>query len=406
MSTRRDPECGTNKGEAGRTSRLLHHPVPPQAKSPLPPGEGQGEGRPNRGLARGLWRSAALITLLFAASGARGQDAAPAGAPPVRLYVLADTVALGEAFEVAVAADRTSGVQALFPEVPRDRTAESGPLLALGDAEATALRRLPPLARGQARTDSVVYTALAFAADSARVGPLVVRLVSGTDTTVAESNAALVRVRRLTPGPDAPPRSGPGPFAFPSAAPVWTVLGVLAALVAALVGWGLWRALRKPRRVRQRPAALPYPEVAARLDALAARPPSPETAQAWFVELSDALRTYLRRRHGVATRERTTREIDRDLARALPPEARQALRGALRVADRVKFADLRPGPEASGDALARAREGVETAEAHARARAAEAARAPTGDGAAQPPPAAPGPDPPPPEASERDIPAG
>ena len=285
-----------------------------------------------------------------------------------------------------MAAEHAPGVQVLFPEVPRDRPAETAPLLALGDAEATGVRRLAPLARGSVRVDSAVYRARAFAADSARVGPLAVRFVRGADTTLVQSPSALVRVQRLTPGPDAEPEPPPEPLAFPSATPALVAFGVLGALLAALVGWGLWRAYRRPRRQRPRPAALPYPEATARLDALAGSPPTPETAQVWFTELSDALRLYLRRRHGIATAERTTREIDRDLARALPPAARAALRGALRVADQVKFADLRPGPEASRDALARAREGLNAAERHARERdAAQAAQAAADARAAKPP---------------------
>ncbi|MEL6614343.1 MAG: hypothetical protein AAFQ43_01320 [Bacteroidota bacterium] len=319
-----------------------------------------------RGPRRDLWRVAVACALLLCASGARGQSTAggPDAAPSVRLYVLADTVALGEAFDVAVAADHAPGVQTLFPEVPRDRTAERGPLLALGDAEATDMQRFAPIARGGVQTDSAVYRALAFAADSARVSLSVGFASGGGDTLTVASNTALVRVERLTPGPEAEPEPMGPPFEFPSPVPVMILLGTLALAVAAAVGWGLWRLWRRTPRTQRTPRALPYPEAIARLDALAADPPTPEASQAWFVELSDALRTYLERRLDVRAMERTTREIDADLASRLPDEARAALRGALRVADRVKFADLRPGPEASGDALARAREGIEASEAH------------------------------------------
>lgn len=322
----------------------------------------------------GLWRSVAAAVVLLCASGARGQD--------VRLYVLADTVALGEAFDVAVAADHAEGVQALFPDIPRDRTAESGPLARLGDAEATDRIRFAPITRGGVWTDSVVYRALAFAADTARVS-VDVRFTSGADTLTVASNSALVAVERLTPGPDAEPEPMGPPFEFPSPVPVMILLGTLAALVAVLTGWGLWRLWRRSPREARTPRALPYPEAIARLDALVATPPTPEASQAWFVELSDSLRTYLERRLGVPAKERTTREIDGDLASRLPDDARAALRGALRVADRVKFADLRPGPEASGDALARAREGVEGAEAYIVAQEEAARRAAEAEEAAR-----------------------
>ena len=329
---------------------------------------------PSPAVVRGLW---SIVLLLVLASGARGQSAAPR-VPEVRLYVLADTVALGEAFEIAVAADHAPGVQALFPDVPRDQTAESGPLLVLGGAEATDIRRFAPEASGGFRTDSVVYRALAFAADSARIGPLAVRFATGADTVTVASGVGLVRVRRLVPGPEAEPEPPAEPFPFPSPTPVWILLGALGLAVAALAGWGLWRLLRRPKRQGLAPRPLPYPEALARLDALGASLPSPEASQAWFVALADAVRTYLERRLRMPALEQTTRETDDALQDRVPDDARQAIRGVLRVCDRVKFADLRPGADAAGDALQRAREAVEAVEAHlaaqeAAARAAEAA---------------------------------
>ena len=318
----------------------------------------------------GLWRQrlsvvrglGAVVMLLVLASGARSQSAAPR-TPAVRLYVLADTVALGEAFEVAVAADHAPGVQALFPEVPRGQTAESGPLLALGDAEVTDLRRFAPEASGGLRTDSVVYSALAFAADSARVGPLAVRFATGADTVTVASGVGLVRVRRLVPGPEAEPEPPAEPFPFPSPTPVWILLGVIALAAAALVGWGLWRLLRKPKR-----------------QALAPRPsPTPRPSLAWM-HSAPRCRRQRRRRPGSSswrmrcgrtwsggcTYPRWSRRLARPTTRSRTGPRRRptALRGVLRVCDRVKFADLRPGADAAGDALQRAREGVEAVEAH------------------------------------------
>ncbi len=314
----------------------------------------------------------AALALLLASGAFSG---AAAQAPAVRLYVLADTVALGEAFEVAVAADHATGVQALFPDVPRGRTPEANPLLALGDAEAVDVRRFAPRASGGIQTDSVVYRALAFAADSARV-QVRVRFASGADTTEVASGVREVRVRRLVQGADAEPEPPAEPFSFPDPRPVWALLAALGLVALAAVGWGLWRLWKTPSRQRPRaPLALPYPEAVARLDALAGAVPAPEASQAWFVELADTLRMYLERRLGVPARERTTREIDAALAARLPDEPRAAFRGALRAADRVKFADLRPGADASGDVLARARAGLDAVEAHITAQEAAAQEA-------------------------------
>ena len=303
-------------------------------------------------MVRGLWCVALLFLL-----------AAPARAQEVRLYVLADTLALGEPFEVAIAADHAPGVQAVFPEVPRDRTAESGPLLTLGGVEATARERFAPVLRGQTRTDSVVYRALAFAADSARVGPVEVAFATGADTVRVASPSTLVRIRQLVPGPEAEPEPPADPFPFPSPVPVWIAFGVTALL---LVGLGIWAARRFLGRTARGPARRltpPYPEATARLDALADDLPTPETAQPWLFSLADALRTYVERRLGVPARERTTRELDVALASRLPDEPRLTLRNVLRVCDRGKFADLRPGSEAAREVLGHAREAVDAIEA-------------------------------------------
>ena len=312
----------------------------------------------------------ATVLLLSLAASARAQQV-----PSVRLHVLADTLALGEPFEVAVAADHAPGVQALFPDVPRDRTPESGPLLALGDAEATDRRRLAPVLRGDIRTDSVVYRALAFGADSVRVGPAEVAFVSGGDTVRVASPSALVRIRQLVPGPDAEPEPPAEPFPFPSPTPVWIALGALALLVLGGGAWLAIRLLRRPRRTSRTPRLLPYPEALAGLDALAEPLPTPRTAQPWLVELADVLRTYVERRLGVPAKEQTTRELDLALAPHLPNEPRRLLRGVLRVCDQGKFADLRPGSDSAREVLDQSRASVEAMEAVVRER--EARRAQT-----------------------------
>ncbi|MEM1056526.1 MAG: hypothetical protein AAGI52_13470 [Bacteroidota bacterium] len=307
------------------------------------------------------------MVLLLLASAASAQE--------VRLHVLADTVALGEAFEVAIAADHPPGTQVAFPEVPRDRTAESSALLSLGGVEATDRRRLESLVRGDVRTDSVVYRALAFAADTARVGPVEVAYVSAGDTIRVASPSALVQVRQLVRDANAEPEPPALPFPFPSPVPVWIALGLLGVAVATLAFWGVRRFLRRPARGTGPPRVLPYPEATARLDALAADLPTPETAQKWLFALADALRTYVERRLGVPAKERTTRELDAALAPVLPDEPRRTLRNVLRVCDRGKFADLRPGAEAAREVLARAHEAVGAIETLAEQREAAAREA-------------------------------
>ena len=300
--------------------------------------------------------------------------AGAAAAQPARLTVLADTVGVGEPFEVAVAVDHVPGRQTAFPAVPAE-SPEAAPLVAFGDAEAVAVRRLPPAVRGSVRTDSAVYTVAAFAVDSAQVGPVEVRV----DTATVSTGAVWVPVRSLLEGaPPYEPAALGGPDDFPSAAPVWIALGVLAALVLGGAAWWAVRVLRQPKPVA---AAAPYPAALARLDALDAEAPrTPAEVEAHVVAARAVLRAYLAGRLGVRALEATTAELDGAL-RADPrvrDGAVDAVRAALLPADLVAFAGARPAPPAVAAFRDRTRAAVEAVEGDARA---HHARGTTGDGA-------------------------
>ncbi|MFN3597673.1 MAG: hypothetical protein ACK41D_10435 [Rubricoccaceae bacterium] len=332
--------------------------------------------RPTLALPPGRLRATVLAALLLAACAA---GSARAQAPSaVRLYVLADTVEAGERFLVALAADRPAGTQALFPPVPPGDPAD-GPLARFGDAEAFDVQRFAPRLRGRTRTDSLVYTVAAFAADAAAVGPFEVRVVAGEDTARARSGVGRVAIRahaRAEGTPAAPVRS-PEPFA-----PLWPLVALAGAL-AALVAFALHRRRRR-RREPETPRAAPLPEALAHIEALEvalARAPAagPPDARAHFAALSDALRVYLARRLGVPATEMTTAELDAalrttTLGARVPEASWRALRGVLRLADLAKFAGLRPDAASTAEAHARARDALRTldaalAEAEARAEA-------------------------------------
>ncbi len=281
--------------------------------------------------------------------------AVPASGQTVRLHVLADSVTVGERFSVALAVEHP-GVQVIFPEPPSAAAAVDAPLRA-GEAELLGVRRLPPAERGAVRVDSAVFEATVFALDSAAVGPVFVRLVRGGDTTVVASPSGFVGVRSLVPPAAAEPK-GLAPLAeFPRASGWWlAALGVLAALA------GLWWWLRR-RRHRPEPVSVlpPRDEVAARLDALdAALPQTEEAVKPFYVELSDALRTYLARTLGLPAREQTTAELTTALAARdeVPDAACTRLASVLRLADLAKFAEVVPDAGTHETALARAREAV------------------------------------------------
>ncbi|HEX8298486.1 MAG TPA: hypothetical protein VF594_04930 [Rubricoccaceae bacterium] len=310
--------------------------------------------------------SFALLLAAAAPTVGRAQTAPVVGGPrPARLTVLADSVSAGERVRVAVAVDHGPGRSAVFPAVPAG-DAEAGPLLAFGDAEAFSVRRLPPRVRGDVRTDSAVYEVAVFAVDTARVGPVGVRLAAGRDTVDVPTGVAVVPVRSALRGGDAEPAPLGPPDPFPGLLPVWTALAVLAALAAAAGAWALarWRRRGQPAT----PRAEPFPEAAAALDALGAAEPAERALGA-----RQALRVYLGRRLGLPALESTTDEIVEALARnaRVPDEARADARRALALADLVAYAGHAPTPAAADGAIDTARTAIAGIE--------EATAAPTPD---------------------------
>ncbi|HEX9951317.1 MAG TPA: hypothetical protein VGB53_06075 [Rubricoccaceae bacterium] len=318
-------------------------------------------------------RTALPLALLLAAIApsavhAQAAGAQTAGAPrQARLTVLADSVSAGERVRIAVAVDHGPGRSALFPEVPAG-DAETAPLLAFGDAEAFSVRRLPPRVRGAVRTDSAVYEVAVFAVDTARVGPVRVRLVAGRDTVDVPTGVAVVPVRSaLRDGSSEPAPLGP-PDPFPGLLPVWIALGVLAALATAAGAWMLARWRRRSRPAL--PRAEPFPEASAALDALGTSAPTERTLGA-----RQALRVYLGRRLGLPALESTTDEIVQALAAdaRVPDDAHAAARRALALADLVAYASYVPAPAAADGAVETARTAIASIEAATAAPAAEVA---------------------------------
>ena len=309
---------------------------------------------PRRALAAPLSGAAALLLLAATASGASAQTA--------RLSVLADSVSAGAPFEVAVAVTHRPGRQVQFAPVPAGG-AEEGPLLMLGDVEALSVRRLPPTVRGAVRVDSAVYRVVTFTADSARVGPVAVRV----DSAAVRTGAAVVPVRSVLSGPPPwePAPIGP-PETFPSATPIWLTLGALALALLAGAGWGLTALFRRPERT---PGVAPYPAARARLAALAGETPTtPAEVEAHVVAVRDVVRGFLADRLAVPARRATTAEVLAALAAdpRVPDDAVQAVRQSLVPTDLVAFAGVRPVPEVVARLRDHATAAVEAVEAAAR----------------------------------------
>ena len=140
----------------------------------------------------------------------------------------------------------------------------------------------------------------------------------------------------------------------------WILLAASGAMVIAAGSVLAFRAYRaRRRRARQRSA---YDDAIAKLRALEARgAPADADTDAWFVELSAIVRTYLERRYVIRAPELTTEEFLQEAARAkeLTGEHRGLLTSFLERCDRVKFAGYRPDAQESIDTLAAARGFVE-----------------------------------------------
>lgn len=301
-----------------------------------------------RAVCFGLWALGPAFILPVA----RAQEA--------RLSISADTVFVGERFELGVAVEHASNSTIAFQEAP-DGDPEAGPLLSFGDAEVFSARRLPPRIDGAVRVDSVVYEAATFALDNAVIGPVIIDLMADGDTSIVRSNTVALPVRSGVSGQENELRP-PGP-PFPFADPLWVSVllasGVL--VVVALLIWH-WRRSRGTRKTAA-PRLAPYPEASERLAALGI--PEVELAiKPFYVELSDLLRTYLSRTMGVPALELTTRELTDALAldERVPEAALKNFRGTLRVADLVKFADARPDAEACATSIEKARDAIELVE--------------------------------------------
>ncbi|MBL8749165.1 MAG: DUF4381 family protein [Planctomycetes bacterium] len=135
------------------------------------------------------------------------------------------------------------------------------------------------------------------------------------------------------------------PFPTPSHASRWLVAGVAAAVLAAA---GVWWWRRRPRQARHAEEVAVPPHVKA-LRALArlrdVPRASPAQVEAFYVEVSNVLRTYLEERFGLRAPERTTEEFLRELegGEQLAREHRAELERFLSQCDLVKFAAFVPG---------------------------------------------------------------
>jgi len=148
--------------------------------------------------------------------------------------------------------------------------------------------------------------------------------------------------------------------------PWWAwLLGAL--LVVSASGPFVWRAFVVARARRRQQSA--YELARAELDALLAGGlPSEGTMDAFYVQLSLLVRTYLEDRFGLRSPELTTQEFLTEMGRSpdLARSHQRLLRDFLEQADLVKFAGLRPGAAAVSESIAAAQRFLEETRDQAR----------------------------------------
>jgi hypothetical protein len=149
----------------------------------------------------------------------------------------------------------------------------------------------------------------------------------------------------------------PEPSRFP-----WGIAVIASGVTAglALAGWGAWRASRKPtpKAVELPPPAWALQEMA-RLDGMDF--PAVGRAEQFYTLLADTVRTYIDRRFGVRTTERTTAELLAALAQGngISADQQGMLRAFFERCDLAKFAKMGFTPEECQESLGLARTFVE-----------------------------------------------
>jgi hypothetical protein len=134
----------------------------------------------------------------------------------------------------------------------------------------------------------------------------------------------------------------------------WAIGLVIAGGAVALIAAAAWWR----RRAAERARITAYDRAMRRIRILERQGlPSPDEADAWYVELSDIVRHYLEDRYGVRAPELTTEEFLQEAKRSpeLSASHRELLSSFLERCDRVKFAAYRPEESESKSVIEAAR---------------------------------------------------
>lgn len=309
------------------------------------------------------WCIAVLLGMLIFAG-------MPAQAQQVRAYLSADSVRVGDRFNLTLVAEHQFTADPVFP--PQEAGQEF-----FGDLEVLAIQsggsRLATEATAGTRVDSLIYEVTTFAIDTAYVPSIPVFFVAGEDTTFFASYPIDLPVISLVPA-EAEGIRDLAPIAeFPINPWRWILIAlIVAGLLAGL--YYLWK--RRQSMPKQTVLTVPEPEISPidqaiqRLRALEkdANLKDTEQIKPFYVELTEILRVYLSRRLRINAMESTSFELNRDLGhlamrKRIPENVAHLTKRVLQVSDLVKFADMQPAPEVGMQAFVETRKILDEVEA-------------------------------------------
>lgn len=265
-------------------------------------------------------------------------------------HLSADSVTVGDRFEMTVVIGHDGTRNPIFPHLLLPDSLQGNAVFALGDFEILGVntsggRDWP----GGGRIDSVIYEVTTFALDTAIVAGIPVGLAATSDTLRAMAPPAFLRIGSLVPEDATELQDLAELASFERSWWPW-IVGLLA-LAGVLYGLWRWRNQEEEEPAVTEapvPAIPPYQEAINRLSQLQQSALSdPDQIKPFYVELTDILRTYVGRRTHVPALETTTRELLTRLrtsssGHVLPDDILREIDHVLTHSDLVKFADLRP----------------------------------------------------------------
>jgi len=268
-------------------------------------------------------------------------------------YVEKDSIQVGEQFSYTIVFDRNNVSNVQYPGEDNF----SDPITFISrDRYSVAETR-----------DSLVYQLQFFGTENYTIQRKEVRAqVAGTDTTYYTAPVPLF-FKSVLASEDEEFRPLKPIFEFARTWWPW----VIAMIVFLLIGYYAYNWYKKQESTTEaEPIHKPVPFVSPLIElreTINRLPKSSELNQfsdyeAYYVDLGDAIRRYLKRVYSIQALEMTTREIDQALKAELAAEEQiQITRKVLNEADMVKFANFKPTPEMAESILHKAQRFIEVA---------------------------------------------